>query len=593
MPCGLSPTPVPTVPFPGGPGLAGPGAPAIRLAASRWRRVPAVPITVPLKRRGSKNKSLLLCLPAQPRPRAHDYPPACLPHLPENRHFNARADRLKYRPAQPERLGHWPAKGMQISTLIKQVLVYSPGVLVPALTQLLALTVFTRLVDPDAYGRFVLVVSTAHLVEVFTMSWIRIGQMRFYEAENQKNQLASLLATMSLSFLITLICVVPISIIFLMLLPLDSALSNALLVGIGYLILRSAVLQSLARYRTAGKAKRYTIVEIGRALLGFAAAVVLVLAMDRKDIGLLLGITFGYGVVWAFDLREYSKMLIPSYFDKSKLQEIFGYVWPVIIQLTLVQLMTVSDRYMIGFFLDAENVGLYSVGFNVAQNSIGLIFTMIVVASYPLLLKEFEIHGADWARDRIRHNFSLILAVCLPAAVGLAITSDLVATTLLGQKYRDAGTNIIPWIALSTFVAGLRLHVYAHVFPLFKRVDLTLKMMTLVVGTNFVLNAFLIPRIGITGAILATVAADSIGLALYVVVGRRLMPLDFPLRDASRILTATALMAASLAALDFPKSALGLAAAVSVGITVYGFSAFTLDILGARTYLLGLLRNLR
>ncbi len=482
---------------------------------------------------------------------------------------------------------------MEIKALIKQIFVYSPGVLIPALMQFFALIVFTRLVDPDAYGRYALVVSTAHLIDAFGLAWIRTGQLRFYEAEKQKNKLDQLLATMSLTFVMTAACFVPICVILILVLPLDPAFSAALLAGVGYMILRAAVLQNLFRYRAAGHAKRYSAVEVSRSLLGFAAAVILVLLVDNKEIGLVLGVSLGYALVWTADLRAYVKMLTPKYFNKSKLREIFRYFRPIIIQMSLIQLMNVLDRYMIGLFLGPEKVGLYSVGFTVSQHSIGLIFTAILIPAYPLLLKEFEINGIEWARTRIKLNASIVLAICIPATAGLAVTSEYVAVVMLGQKYQSAAAVIIPWIALSTFVTGIRMHVYAHVFHLFKRVDLTLKIMALVVGTNFVLNALLIPRLGITGAIVATVVADAVGLALYIVVGRRLMPLDFPLRDAWRILLATAIMTASLASVEFPKSAVGLAAMVALGALVYAISALILDVLGARTHLLAWVRKFR
>ena len=80
--------------------------------------------------------------------------------------------------------------------------------------------------------------------------------------------------------------------------------------------------------------------------------------------------------------------------------------------------------------------------------------------------------------------------------------------------------------------------------------------------------------------------SDALGLALYIVVGRRLMPLDFPLRDTWRILLATAIMAASLASVEFPKSLVGLVGVIALGALVYAVSAFGLDVLGARTHLL-------
>lgn len=475
---------------------------------------------------------------------------------------------------------------MQIRTLIGQILRYVPGVIVPAVMQFVAIIVFTRLVDPDAYGRYVLVVSTAHIVDAVCLNWIRVGQLRFYEAENQKNELDRFLATMYITFIITGACIIPISIILLLILPLDPALSTAVFAGVGYLLLRAAVLQSLMRYRSAGRATRYTIMEISRSLLGFAAAVALVLSIENKELGLLIGILLGYGIVWAADLRQNLRYFAPRQFDISKLREIFLYLWPVIIQMSLIQLMIVMDRYMIGFFLGTKDVGLYSVSFNIAKHSIGLIFAAIMVAAYPLLLKEFESNGIEWARGQIKRNASIVLAVCLPATAGLAITSGYVAAVMLGKEYQAVATEIIPWIALSTFVTGLRLHVYAHVFQLFKRVDLTLKIMALVVATNFVLNAILIPRMGITGAILATVIADALGLILYILVGRRLMPLELPLRDAWRTLMATAVMSAGIIFLDVPKTALGLTVLVLSGVLIYLVAALLFDVLGARAHLL-------
>jgi O-antigen/teichoic acid export membrane protein len=103
---------------------------------------------------------------------------------------------------------------------------------------------------------------------------------------------------------------------------------------------------------------------------------------------------------------------------------------------------------------------------------------------------------------------------------------------------------------------------------------------------NLVLNLILTPRLGITGAALATVIAYAVALSVCVVHGRTIFPLPIPVKTWAGAGAATGLMALALLALPAPAIPVAaLSLKIVVGAGVYGLAALVLDVAGCRSFI--------
>jgi len=255
---------------------------------------------------------------------------------------------------------------------------------------------------------------------------------------------------------------------------------------------------------------------------------------------------------------------------------------PLSIATLLTFVVSFSDRYMLEYFMGPEAVGLYSVGYNLADRSIVSLFMLVSLAGLPLTLKVLEIDGIDAAKVQLRSNFNLIIALGCPAVVGIAMLAQPIANVFLGEDYRQAATSIMPLIAVSAFLAGFKTFYLDHAFHLGKRSGLLFLSALPPAIINVLANIIFIPIYGIHGAVYATILAYVIAALLSLFLGRRIftLPISFPTFLKSAF--ASAVMAAALAAITMPDNGFGLLMAVACGSIVFAAMAFAVDLGGVR-----------
>jgi O-antigen/teichoic acid export membrane protein len=103
-------------------------------------------------------------------------------------------------------------------------------------------------------------------------------------------------------------------------------------------------------------------------------------------------------------------------------------------------------------------------------------------------------------------------------------------------------------------------------------------------------NALLLPRFGIVAAGWSIVAAYAIALALTIRLGNRHFRVPFAFSDALRTAVACVPLVAFLQ-LDFQRTTSGFILVLGGGALVYAGSAFVLDVVHVRSYLMGRLGN--
>src|SRR3954452_9967200 len=146
----------------------------------------------------------------------------------------------------------------------------------------------------------------------------------------------------------------------------------------------------------------------------------------------------------------------------------------------------------------------------------------------------------------MRHNATLLVGIGMPAAVGLAVLAPGIADAFLGRSFRGAASDIIPLVALGSFLAGLKAYHFDAAFQFVHRTIHQVWIVLIAAVVNVLLNLLVIRRFGINGSAAASVGAYLISITLTVWVGRRHFALPFPARPFVQVLLAAGAMAAVL-----------------------------------------------
>ncbi|HYH22857.1 MAG TPA: lipopolysaccharide biosynthesis protein [Azospirillum sp.] len=480
---------------------------------------------------------------------------------------------------------------MASGSLLRKMVSYTPAVVVPAALQFLTVIVFTHLISPEAFGRYALVMVTVQLLDIVLFGWLRSGEMRFYEPRAAAGAVPALFANTQAMLLAIGVLVLGAGIPAALWLVPDRALALAMASGLVLLVLRAALLQVLNRHRVRGEALRYSMIEIGRASVSLLTAVLLAVLLGLEEQALLLGAVAVFALILLADLPAAAVRFSGGAFDGATTRACLAFGLPATLAVVLADLVALSDRYIIGLFWGEEAVGVYSVAGNLSRQSIALLFSVTLVAAYPMLMRAFEREGMESARRRLRENFAIVLALCVPATVGLALTAEHVAVACLGEQYRAAGA-LMPWLAVAAFLSGVKIHVYDHVFHLKRRTGLLLLLNVPIAVLNVGLNLLLVPAWGVAGAMTAMLASYAGGLVLTICAATWLMPVPVPVDTVWRSLLAAGVMAVALILPAYPLTPAGLAAMVAAGVAVYAAAGLALNLLGCRTFVLAAMQRM-
>ncbi|WP_219988767.1 oligosaccharide flippase family protein [Leucothrix pacifica] len=207
------------------------------------------------------------------------------------------------------------------------------------------------------------------------------------------------------------------------------------------------------------------------------------------------------------------------------------------------------------------------------------------LAAYPMIVKLLDTKGKEAALEYFNTYAVLLLGVSVPAVVGLSLVGPNMVDLVIGEEYKASVTMLLPWVSSAIFCMGAGAF-YAHLpFQLGNNNMGIFKIAAVVAVLNLLLNYWLIPKLGMQGAAIATLLSFMVSLTLGVIFGRRVFPIPFPARDIAKIIGASVAMGLCLFLLKDLRGWLWLVAQLSSGLSVFLAAVLLLDIGGARAFI--------
>lgn len=466
----------------------------------------------------------------------------------------------------------------------RHILGYLPVNAVQGAVAFGTIVLFTRLLLPEEYGRYALVLATTQLVQMSCFTWVHAGMARFYETARGEGRLGAHFATgyAAVAGLCVVVGAVYVGAVELSGLP--ETVRGVLYLGLGALLLRSILMLGLETHRAARNVRTFGALESAYALIGLGLAVLLILTTDLREAAPFVALATAGLICLAFDLPAVARlaprpMTAPS---GRELRRFFVYGLPVSMSLALEFALGAADRYLIGWFLGEAAVGVYAASYALAARIIGIIFIWLAMAGLPLMIAALEREGREAAVEVARRNAEMIVLVGFPAAAGLAAIAEPLASVMIGADFRASAVTLVPWIVLAALMNGIMAHYVHNAFILSRRTDLMAWMAAPPTVLNVVLNVLLIPRLGLPGAVIATVISYAVALVLATWIGRRFFPIPLVPGTAARGTLAAAVMGLAVWMAPGDAGVVALALKIAAGVAVYVPMALLLDVGGCR-----------
>lgn len=464
--------------------------------------------------------------------------------------------------------------------LIRHVVAYLFARGLPGVVNFLALAVYTRLLSQEDFGRYSLVLAAIGLIHVVVFQWLQLVCGRFLPAHIDQPQIV--LRPILAIFLL-------LSAVFVCIACIGSLVWAApewypiIPVAITWTVVQAWHELNLRLTSAQLNPVQYGMLSAIKAVLALLLGALLAWLFHNANAP-LLGLIFGAVTAWLIAGRSTWSGIRPQLPTREQFKEFSGYGLPLAITFSLVWVTSSSDRMVIAWFLGEAQTGIYAVGYDMAQQSLGLLLSIVNTAATPLAIKALEKEGIEAARQQIRQNGELMFALAFSGAAGLIAIEPAMIGLFVGEEFREGASTVFMWIALTAAIIGIKSFHFDIAFHLTRKSKWLLITSGLAAIANLGLNLVFVPYFGIVGAAWAALLAYSVAAVSSAIIGFRVFPMPkiLPLLARGIVLAAGVYWSAWLCMQMDISLAFKMISSVLVAGIVAVVICLLLDVSGAR-----------
>lgn len=449
-----------------------------------------------------------------------------------------------------------------MTALLRHSAIYLLARGLPGAINFLAIAIYTRLLSPDEYGRYALVVAGVGLVNIVCFQWLNLSVLRFLPA--YPTPTALLASVKAMYYLLT--SVVTLVVLITVFIGVPITWQGLTLLAVLLLWAQTWFDLNLEIARTRIQPVRYGIGSGIRASIMIITGTLFLLRYPVAHAplaGQIAGALAG-----GFLLASRQWFGVRARIDKPIIQQLVRYGMPLTGTFALSFVISSSDRFLLAYYLNEQAAGLYAAAYDLTAQILLVAMMVVNMAAYPLAVSSLERQGVQAAQVQLSRNIWLLVTVAVPPAMILMIFAPQVSLVLGSQFHRSAST-IIPWIAAAVFLAGIRSYHFDLAFQLGKYTLGQLWVTGIAAATNIALNVMWIPRWGIKGAAWATLAAYAMALVTSTVLGRKVFPVPVNWKGMMQVAAATLAMLVVCFVIPRPDNLVGSLLQVSTAVFAY------------------------
>jgi len=402
---------------------------------------------------------------------------------------------------------------------------------------LISFPVYTRMLSVSEYGLLSLVTITITFAASICKLGLQHSIIRMYPEIHQTGvpeRIESFYSTLfwsitGMACIGTLIFTLGLD--FLPIAGLEQRLKECLLIVSGS-ILFSCCLQSFNEFfRAELKPAANVMVNIGSRYSGFMVSVLSFFILGRTVEALLMGLLFSQGA--AFGLLScgliWAKRIQIRRFCTHTLKRAVLYGLPLMGGELCHEIVHMADRYVLLYYLDAEHVGIYAVGYTLCSYVAQVLSLPVRDAFFPVALRTWEERDKEYTADFLGRGLKYYVFLGIPIVMGLSCIGKEIIAALASQKYA-AGAAVVPYVVLGLVVYGSWPFIGSGLFMAKKTMTVTLLMIGLAF-VNVGLNVLLVRWYGLIGAGVASCLAYCVYIAALGCLSWREVRIRMPWRE--------------------------------------------------------------
>src|SRR5258708_5896108 len=427
--------------------------------------------------------------------------------------------------------------------LLRHTLLYLPAQIVGPLFQLIAMIVWTDVVDEHTLGVITLVTATHELLQIAFLAWWSQYALRFFGRYQDQGEALRFYRTENAVFPVSVVLQSIIVIAVLLLVIAPDANTGLLTATVGYVITRTLNLYIGERARVRHHIWVYSIQQIVGPSVGFIVGLVLIKLIGQSAEWPLAGYALAQLAAAIIVLPKigYGRSFRPL--DREIVKHALHYGIPLIIGGALAWVGLNASRFIVNEMLGVAAAGLFAVGYGLGQRAATVAAMLVTAAAFPLAVKSMEQEGSKVAMRQLADNSALLIAILAPSITGIFLLRAEIVHLLIAAPFQQVTLAVLPLSVLAGSIRSVRAHFVDQAFLLHSRTRLMIVVAAIDATGTVALGFIFIPYWGLLGAAGATVLAAIAAAIVSFTIGFSKFGLMLPLNHPVPIPLANAVMA--------------------------------------------------
>ena len=438
------------------------------------------------------------------------------------------------------------APSIQLKPKSKRSYIYLVSKIAAAFLNLLSIALFTRILDVQLYGNYLLYSSYVTLICSLLFWWHRLSVYRYYH-KYEKYSNSYLKTSIYIYVAIIIILFISGSIIYIS--PLSHSIKFLVGVCIVGAVLKSNFDLNQHLLNISRQDSVFGINVIIRSLAFILAGVIFISYFNLKESGLIAAFILSFLLASLYSTHTIYKGCLQGDFRRDIAHKFISYGFPMIGLFIFDYIITFFDRLSLAYFMGSSTVGMYGANFDLIKQI--LLFLMIIQSFilYPQINKAYETGDNKQLNKLLTFNLNIFLTVFIPLSLMVIYFNQFISEIFIGDKFTEYSPQLIPLFAVMFFIWGTKIYHFDYYFQLKEKTHYPMLILGLGSMLNIGFNILLIPKYGILGAAYATIIVYFVIFILSVMISKKLIKIDFKL---SILIKVVIFLSLSIAAVNLP-----------------------------------------
>lgn len=440
-----------------------------------------------------------------------------------------------------------------------------------------------KFLGPAEYGRFVLALSVAVVLQTFVFDWLRLAATRYYSEQDRKEH-PEVRSTLDLAFA-ALAALALLAALLVYWLRLDLPLSHdlaALAIGVSLSNALFDTATALVRARFHDKA--YGALVIAKNALAFGLTVGGAFVFGSANValvGMIISVA-GCLIVARGELADPNTRF--GLAERRLATRFLAYGAPIVLASVLYQIVPLINRTLLARDHGFAEVGQISLAFETGVRIVGAIGSAIDVILFQLAVHTERTSGAIAARAQISRNLGVVFAIVTPAVAGSWLILPSFEALFAPENFRGPFAQYFALMTPALFAFAMTNYGVNTAFQLAHRLTPLIIAALIALLADLVAVALLPATADATRFAYAQSISSVAGFAALVAMLFLLEPMWPRARDVIGAVVATTVMLLVGAPMRaMAPGVVTLALQILAGAAVYGAVAYAFDIADLRS----------